>query len=128
MDIDEDRRRPEPSDDLGGRREREGRAEDGVARPQPFGHENQRQRVRAVGAGDHVRCAAEGREVGFQLRHLRSHDVAAMVDDPQDRLVDARAKPAALGCEIDKWKSVGHGKAPRFNRLPRSGLARSRRA
>ena len=54
-------------------------------------HQREPQRVGAVGAAQHVFRAAKRGELLLEGGHLRAHDVAAVIDDAQDRLVDAPA-------------------------------------
>ena len=56
-------------------------------RPTPR-HQDEAERVRAVGAGDDVLGAAESWKRDLQLAHLRPHDVVAMCQHALDRLVD----------------------------------------
>ena len=107
-DVDEDRRRAEPRHHLGRRREGEARADHRVAGADAFRHQHHGERVGAVGAGDDVARAAEGRKLRFERRDLRPEDVGAMVDDAQDRLVHCGADARALGAKVDEGQGRGH--------------------
>ncbi len=60
-------------------------------------------------------------ELLLELGDLRAHDVLAVVDDAQDRVVHALADPAALRAEIDELDRLA-------GLAPESGMLRSPRA
>ncbi len=106
--IDENRDRIEPGDDFGGRRKCEGRYEDRLARLEAFRHQREPQRIGAVGAGQHVLGAAKGGKLLLESADLGAHDVFAMIDHTQDRLVDPPPEAPALRAQIDELdRSVG---------------------
>jgi hypothetical protein len=107
--VDEDGRRVIPGDDLRGRGEGEGRAQDRIARLDAQRHQAEAERVGAVGAGQYVLGAAERRQLLLQFGHLGAHDVLAVVDDAQHGFVHALADPAPLGAEVDEFDGSGLG-------------------
>ena len=102
IDIGEHRRRAEERHHLGGRAEREGRADDGVAGADALRHQHQQQRVGAARAGHHVAGAAELGERRFERPHLGTENELAVLEHARDRGVDPAAEPAALGGNVDE--------------------------
>jgi hypothetical protein len=108
VDVDEDRGRAGPGHHLGRRREGEGRAQDRIPGLDALGHQHEGERIGPIGAGDDVLGPAEGGEIGLELLHLGTHDIAAMIDDPKHRLVHCGADAAALGRQVDESNRIRH--------------------
>src|SRR3984893_924836 len=100
--IDKDRDRIEPADDFGSSGKREGWHEHRLARLDALRHQREPQSVGAVGAAQYVLGAAEGGELLLEDGDLGAHDVFAVVDDTENRLVDAAAEAPPLRAQIDE--------------------------
>src|SRR5262245_41179317 len=67
--------------------------------------------------------AAERREVALELAHLRPVDELAVAHNARDRIVDARAEPAALRRDIDERKGSLHARMLVHSRSKRDYIA-----
>ena len=86
------------------RNERECRHEHSVAGTDAFGHQDEQQGVGAVGATDHVLCAAEFRKLALELGDLGPQNELAALQYGRNGPLDAVANPLALGGQVDKCR------------------------
>ena len=100
--VDEDRLGLGQRDDLGRGSEGEARHEHRVARSDAGRVERKQQRIGAVGAGNAMLDADIGRELGLELRDLRSKNVAAVLDDAVDGGLQPIADTLALRAQVDE--------------------------
>src|SRR5215204_5236078 len=87
VDLREDGSRSAPRNRLGGRVEREARADDLVASPDPERVQREHERVRPVRDPDRVLHAEEYRGLLFEGLDLRAEDESARVEDVGDSLL-----------------------------------------
>ena len=100
LDVDKDRRCAGEQDDLGRRREREGRHEHRIPRTDAVSEQRHEDRVGSARAGDRVADAAILGELRFQACDRGAEDVSPVIENFLDRfgdlwLDDARTAPSS---------------------------------
>ena len=109
VDIREHRRRSTARDRLGGRVERERRADDLVARADAQCVEDEHERVGAVGDADRVPHAEIGRRLSLEGGHVGPEDEVAALEHAVDHLADAGQKRVVLCSYVNEWDRT-HGR------------------
>jgi hypothetical protein len=105
INVDEDGRRAGKHDHLRRGNEGEVRNEHRIARPDPLGHQHEKQCVGAVGATDAVFRTAEFGELPLELGDLRSQHILAVLQHGSDHLLDAAAEMLTLRCQVDEGRN-----------------------
>ena len=102
VDVREDRRRAAPGDRLGGRVEREGRADDLVAGADSHRLEHEQQRVRPVGDADPVLDAEVVRGLLLEGLDVRAEDEPPVLEDGGDALLQLGQEWLVLRLDVDQ--------------------------
>src|SRR5208337_3196317 len=89
------------------RGESEGRADDGVARPDPLRHQHHHQRVGAARTAYRVARAAELRELGFERSYFGAEDELTVAEHARNGRIDRAPEPAPLRGKIDERDGRG---------------------
>ena len=97
-----------PRDRLGGRVEREGRADHLVPLADPHRVEDEDDRVGPVRNADRVLDAEVGRCLLLEGAHLRAEDEPARVDDLGDSLLQLVQQRGVLGFHVNE-RDLSHG-------------------
>ncbi len=108
VDVDEDRSRPAPCDRLGGRVEREGRADHLVPLADPERVEREDERVRPVRDADRVLDAEVGRRLLLEGADVRAEDEPAGVEDLGDSLLQLVQQRRVLRLDVNE-RDLSHG-------------------
>ena len=106
VDIHPDRRRTAQQCGLEGRGKSHRRCQHGVPRADLLGEMHQHQRIRSVGAGNHVAGAREGRDLLLEQADFRPQDVLAVVQYARDCGIDLVPQSRLLGFEVDEWDAA----------------------
>ena len=125
VDVREHGRRAAAGDRLGGRVERERRADDLVARPDSHAVEHEHERVGAVRDADRLRHAQVGRGLLLERLDVRSENEHAGVDDLGESLQDVIAQRSELRAHI--YQRHRHGAQSLAGQLTDCSAARRRR-
>ena len=130
VDVGEDRRRADPGDRLGGRVERERRADHLVAATDSHCLEREDERVRAVRDADRVRDAEVGGRLALERLDLGPEDEAAGLEDGREALLELGDQRRVLRLHVDEWDLLGHARecssAARFPQPAEDSSARRR--
>ena len=108
IDVGEDRRRADARDRLGRRVERERRADDLVAAPDPERLENEDERVGAVRNADRVGNTEERRGLVLERLHLWAEDEPPGLEDGGEPLLELRDEWRILRLRVDEWDRLAH--------------------
>ena len=108
VDVGKDRSRAAPDDRLGGRIEREGRADHLVPLADPHRVEREHDRIGAVRDADRVLDAEVRRGLLLEGAHVRAEDEPARVEDLGDSLLQLVQQRRVLRLDVNE-RDLGHG-------------------
>ena len=109
VDVGEDRRRAAARDRLGGREERERRADDLVAGADLERVEREHERVRAVGDADRLLDAEVLGGLALERLDLGAEDEAAAVEGAGERLLELRDEGRVLRLDVNERNRLHAG-------------------